>query len=260
MTTHDLKVVYHEKFLTDYPTASCETPDRVACIMGALKGHFEFVEPSPAAEADILLVHTQSLIESVKDISSIYSTALLAAGGAIMASEIAIMGTPCFAAVRPPGHHASPSSHWGFCFFNNVAVAIERLICAGRINSALILDIDLHFGDGTVNFFAGRPDVVVANIQDSERESFLANVDQALAINDYDIVAISAGFDRHIQDWGGTLTTEDYYTIGASVKAYAHEKCGGRYFGVLEGGYNTEVLGINALAFCKGLSMVLPTV
>ncbi len=254
MTTPNLKVVYHEQFLTDYPTASCETPERIECIMAALRGHFEIVQPAPASDSDILLVHKQSLLKSVQDIPSIYATALLAAGGAIMASEIAMNGLPCFAAVRPPGHHASPASNWGFCFFNNIAVSIEKLIKAKRISSALILDIDLHFGDGTANFFAGRPDVVVANIQDSDRESFLANVDRALANNEYDIVAISAGFDRHRQDWGGTLTTEDYYTIGSNVRTYADEKCGGRCFGVLEGGYNTDVLGVNALALCQGLS------
>jgi len=254
MTTHKLKVVYHEQFLTDYPTASCETPERVASIVAALKDHFEIVEPMPAEEKDILRVHTKSLLESVQDTPSIYTTALVAAGGSIMASEIAMKGTPCFAAVRPPGHHASPSSHWGFCFFNNVAVAIERLVCAKQISSVLILDIDLHFGDGTENFFTQRPDVVVVNIQDSDRESFLTNVDRALASHEYDIVAVSAGFDGHRQDWGGTITTEDYYTIGANVKSYSDAKCSGRCFAVLEGGYNTDVLGENALSLCKGLS------
>ena len=54
---------------------------------------------------------------------------------------------------------------------------------------------------------------------------------------------ISAGFDRHQQDWGGTLTTEDYFTIGRDVRDYALTKCDGRYYAVLEGGYNTSVLG-----------------
>ena len=79
------------------------------------------------------------------------------------------------------------------------------------------MDIDLHFGDGTDNFFSSRKEVVVANIQDDHRGLFLENVDRALISNEYDIVGISAGFDRHQQDWGGTLTTEDYFTIGRSV-------------------------------------------
>jgi acetoin utilization deacetylase AcuC-like enzyme len=170
-----------------------------------------------------------------------------------MGAEMAVKGEPTFAAVRPPGHHASPESHWGFCFFNNVAIALEKLIRRGKISHALVLDIDLHFGDGTDNFFAGRRDVVVANIQENSREKFLRNVEHALSSNEYDIIAISAGFDRHVQDWGGTLTTEDYFTIGRNVRDHATARCDGKYFAVLEGGYNTNVLGENALALCKGM-------
>jgi len=56
-----------------------------------------------------------------------------------------------------------------------------------------------------------------------------------------------------VQDWGGTLTTEDYFTIGKRVQDYARSRCDGRYFAVLEGGYNIDVLGENALALCKGM-------
>jgi acetoin utilization deacetylase AcuC-like enzyme len=99
----------------------------------------------------------------------------------------------------------------------------------------------------------GRREVTVANIQENRREVFLNQVDEALSSNEYDIVAISAGFDRHIHDWGGTLTTEDYFTIGKRVRDYAEARCEGRYYAVLEGGYNTGVLGENALALCRGM-------
>jgi len=254
MPDDQLKVVAHPLCLTDYPTASCETPERVASIMAVLDKHFETVEPSPATESDILLVHTESILQSVQAVPALSDAALMAAGGAVTASELAMIGVPSFAAVRPPGHHASPSSHWGFCFFNNVAIAIEKLLSEKKIGSALILDIDLHFGDGTANFFATRRNVAVANIQDSDRDAFLRNVDLALANHEYDIIAISAGFDRHRLDWGGTLTTEDYYSIGKSVRLFAEERCAGRCFAVLEGGYNIDVLGENALALCRGLS------
>lgn len=254
MPDAQLKIVTHPLCLTDYPTASCETPERVASIMAVLDKHFETSEPSAATETDILLVHTESILQSVQKIPALYETALIAVGGAVTASEFAMKRVPSFAAVRPPGHHASPSSHWGFCFFNNVAIAIEKLIRDKRIGSALILDIDLHFGDGTANFFAKKSHVVVANIQDSDRDAFLRNVDLALGTHEYDIIAVSAGFDRHRLDWGGTLTTDDYYTIGKSVRLFSQDKCSGQCFAVLEGGYNIDVLGENALAFCMGLN------
>ena len=253
MSGASLKVIYHDLYLTDYPTASCENPTRVEAIMDVLSKHYPVLEPTPADDEDILLVHTQSILASVRDDPELYKAAAMAAGGAILAAEQAYDGQPIFAAVRPPGHHASPASHWGFCFFNNVAVSLQRLIDRGKISHALVLDIDLHFGDGTDRFFSGRKDVTVANIQDNSREIFLKNVDRELAGSEYDIIAISAGFDRHVRDWGGTLTTDDYYTIGRNVRDYAQAKCNGRYYAVLEGGYNTDVLGENALALCRGM-------
>lgn len=254
MAGTQLKVIYHDLYLTDYPTASCETPDRVESVMHTLGRHYEVVTPTPASDADILLVHTEGLLRSVKADPGLYAAAAMAAGGAILAAEKALAGEPAFAAVRPPGHHASPDHHWGFCFFNNVAVSLQKLLRAGKISSALVLDIDLHFGDGTDNFFKGRKEVVVANIQENDRERFLKEVDRALTTHHYDIIAVSAGFDRHKHDWGGTLSTEDYFTIGRNVRDFAAGVCNGRYYAVLEGGYNTAVLGENALALCRGMS------
>ncbi|MGB6066301.1 MAG: histone deacetylase family protein [Desulfomonilaceae bacterium] len=253
MKSNTLKVIYDDIYLTDYPTASVETPARVVSIVNVLKKYYPIVQPPASSEDDILLVHSPSILKSVKGDPELYRTAAMAAGGALMAGELACQGQPTFAAVRPPGHHASPDSHWGFCFFNNVAIAIEKLIRARKISQALVLDIDLHFGDGTDNFFRGRKEIVVANIQDDSRRPFLENVDRALASNEYDIIAISAGFDRHVEDWGGTLTTEDYFTIGRSVRNHALARCNGQYFAVLEGGYNVHVLGENALALCRGM-------
>src|SRR4030042_1033954 len=78
-----------------------------------------------------------------------------AAGGAIKAAQIAMEGEVSFGLIRPPGHHASPDGCWGFCFFNNIAVALARLQSEDLIENALILDFDLHFGDGTNNIFEG---------------------------------------------------------------------------------------------------------
>ena len=71
---------------------------------------------------------------------------------------------------------------------------------------------------------------------------------------DYSILAISAGFDRHVDDWGRLLTTDDYRTIGRLSKEAAQKNCQGRRFAVLEGGYNQSVLGKNVRAFMDGLA------
>jgi acetoin utilization deacetylase AcuC-like enzyme len=221
--------------------------------MRVLEKYYPVIKPPAASEEDIRLVHEPHILKSVKMEPEVYKAAIVAAGGAILAAELAYKGEPTFAAVRPPGHHASPGSHWGFCFFNNVAIAVEKLIRSRKISHALILDIDLHFGDGTDNFFSYRRDAVVANIQENSRERFLEETQRALSSNEYDLIAISAGFDRHVEDWGGTLTTNDYFTIGRNVRDHAIARRHGRYFAVLEGGYNTDVLGENALALCRGM-------
>jgi acetoin utilization deacetylase AcuC-like enzyme len=85
------------------------------------------------------------------------------------------------------------------------------------------------------------------------RESFLQNLKQSLETKrPYDIIAVSAGFDRHEEDWGGMLTTEGHRFIGKWVKEFSLLHCQGRRFGVLEGGYNYSVLGRNVKAFLQG--------
>ena len=168
-----LAIVYHPQYEEDYPTASVETPERVRVIRKELNGKYEFITPKAASEEDIMLVHTRPLLQEVKQDHLLFEVASLAVGGAMHTARLAWEGIPSFALIRPPGHHASPESHWGFCFFNNMAIGVERLIREGKPDRVLILDIDLHFGDGTHNVFQGRGDVVIANIQEEERRSFL---------------------------------------------------------------------------------------
>jgi acetoin utilization deacetylase AcuC-like enzyme len=250
-----MKIVYHEKFLTPYPTAGVENPGRISAIYEILQSLFSFETPKPALPEDLLLVHTPRLLQSMANQPDVYEVALLAAGAAKLCAASALAGEPTFGLLRPPGHHASPNSHWGFCFFNNMAIAIESLRRQGLIDKALILDVDLHFGDGTHNFFSAIPAVSVINIESSHRHQFLVEVRDALEINrDFDIIGVSAGFDTYRQDWGGILETDDYRQIGDLVKQTALARCQGRRFAVLEGGYYLPDLGKNCLAFLEGLS------
>jgi acetoin utilization deacetylase AcuC-like enzyme len=246
-----MKVVFHPEFYSVYTSDPAAEAGRMEAIMSAIEPFVEIVEAEPADEAHIALVHTAEHMERIRQFG-LYDIAALAAGGAIQAATIGL-AEPCFAAIRPPGHHASAGSCWGFCFFNNMAVAIATLKHQGKIRSAYILDFDLHFGDGTENTLGRKNYVGIHNPAANDRKAYLEEVEQELNRFRADIIGISAGFDNHRQDWGGLLTTDDYQEMGRMVRNAARRN-GGGCFAVLEGGYNHDVLGKNALALIHGLS------
>ena len=248
-----MKIIYHADYNTVYASDPAARRGRIAAIWKELKGTYDFLEPQPALEDDLRRVHTQSHIESIKRNSQLYRIACLAAGGAIKAAQMAMEGETSFGLIRPPGHHASPDYSWGFCFFNNIAIALAKLGAENLIERALILDFDLHFGDGTNNIFAGSK-IKYFQPENQGREGFVNEIKERLETGkDYQILAVSAGFDRHLEDWGRQLSTDDYQTIGQLVKEAATRNCQGRRFAVLEGGYNHSVLGKNVKAFLEGL-------
>ena len=249
-----MKVVFHERFYEEYASDPAAAEGRMEAIVRVLGRDFEFLSPKPASEKDLALVHSPDQIERIKRSRHTYEVALLSVGGAILASQIAWKGEPAFGLIRPPGHHASPDSCWGFCFFNNIAIAVKKLLKENKVKKALILDFDLHFGDGTENAFQGTPEVEYFSPPGAYGQEYVDGIEKRLdQISGYDILAVSAGFDRHVEDWGGFLETEDYHKIGGLVKRYAQKHCQGRRLGVLEGGYNHDVLGQNVRAFLEGM-------
>jgi len=252
-----MKVIFHPRFYDVYTSDPAAAEGRMEAIVKALGREVKLIEPQPADERDLERVHGRQHIQSVKRDSPVFEVGILAAGGAILAAELSFEGEPAFGLIRPPGHHASPHSCWGFCYFNNMAIAIKKLLSAGKIKSALILDFDLHYGDGTANTFSGAKEVSYFHPEGTSRQTFLNEVRTSLqTTKPFDIIGVSAGFDRHEEDWGGLLKTEDYLTIGRWVKETSLERCHGRRFGVLEGGYNHSVLGRNVKAFLEGLGGV----
>jgi acetoin utilization deacetylase AcuC-like enzyme len=244
-----MKVVYHEDFNQTYCADPAAAEGRIEAVYEAIRGKVTFVEAIPAKKEDIEACHTQYHIDHIKRLG-LYDIAALAAGGAIQAATIGLE-EPCFGLIRPPGHHASANSAWGFCFFSNMAIAIARLKRLDKIETAAILDIDLHFGDGTVNLLGHSDYVRICNPHGIDPNKYLKEVEQFLS-EDADIIGISAGFDNHREDWGGLLSTDNYREIGRMVRQ-ASQRSNGGCFAILEGGYNHSVLGQNALALIEGL-------
>jgi acetoin utilization deacetylase AcuC-like enzyme len=219
-------------------------------VVKALQGKVGFIDAEPATLDQLRAAHSIDHIESVK-LERVYDIAALAAGGAIQAARIGLK-EPAFALIRPPGHHASRSSCWGFCYFNNMSVALMALKNEGLINTAFVLDFDLHYGDGNVNILGTEPWVQILNPGGRTREDYIKEVHKQLSGIKADMIGISAGFDHHVDDWGGLLETQDYETMGRMVRDAA-QASGGGCFAILEGGYNHSVLGRNVLALLKGL-------
>ena len=257
----------------DYPGYS-ETSQRIQKTFEYLKTkNFEFVEPKNCPERDILAVHTKVMVEKVKTLAfsdpdikpipNIYQYACLSAGASIMAAEMAAKDCPVFSLMRPPGHHATKSHSGGFCYFNNIAIAVKKLILSG-IAPVAVLDIDCHHGNGTQNIFLGKENTLFVSLHQvplypgsgltSEKNclnfplspetgeaEYLNAFETALEeIEKFDpaVVAVSAGFDTYRNDplTQMNLDIETYRKIGEMI-ASLHKK----RFAVLEGGYSPDL-------------------
>jgi acetoin utilization deacetylase AcuC-like enzyme len=274
------KVVYSEKCL-GYGTWHIEGPQRVKTAYEILKAKgYEFVEPTHASEEDLLLVHESEYLFNLKkglvedsdtpSYDNIYEFARLSVGGALLASEIG-----GFSLMRPPGHHVGRNGAAlgvytrGFCYINNVAIAVKKL---GKIT--LILDIDGHHGNGTQEIFQGDKNVVYLSLHQSHNypgtgyftegncinfalpanyggRHYLETLEKALSGLDsekFEVVAVSAGFDTHLGDLATLgLANEDYFGIGKKVG-----QLGKPVFFVLEGGYVGENVGLDIDALLRG--------
>jgi acetoin utilization deacetylase AcuC-like enzyme len=246
-----MKVIFHEDFYQVYSGDPAAAAGRMQAVVENIEPHVEFVPAETASRQHIAAVHTEMHIRQIES-QGLYEIAALAAGGAVQAAQIGL-SEPCFGLIRPPGHHASAASAWGFCCFNNMAVALDALRRQKMVESACVLDIDLHFGDGTVNILGKRNWATVINIDVHRRKQYLREVAGAMKNCRADLIGISAGFDNHTADWGGLLCTEDYEQIGYQVRSAANRN-GGGCFAIMEGGYNHEVLGQNVMALIQGMA------
>ena len=254
-----MKIVFHKDFLPQYDHTPAGEANRIEPALSLLKKvpEFQFTTPEPAALEAIERAHTKSHIEEIQTYNEgfhdLYQLARLGAGGAILCADIAASGEPAFGLIRPPGHHASRNSCWGFCYFNNIAVSLLHLRAAGKYKRAFILDFDLHIGDGNIDILGSMEDYEIHNPSAPTEKDYLQLVQNHLDLaQPCDIIVASAGFDQGITDWGQLLSTEAYHTLGQMMKKFSQERCEGRRYALLEGGYNFRDMGINIEAFCRG--------
>ena len=211
-----------------------------------------------------------------------FETALLAAGGVMMAVDVIMRGQVdnAFCGVRPPGHHAERDRAMGFCFFNNVAIGALYALEKYGLARVAIIDWDLHHGNGTQHLFEADPRVFFVSLHGDPRycypgtglreeegtgagQGFTLNLPLPLRSGDAQYLAalnnealprlrqfapqlvfISAGFDAHEKDPMAAMrvTRQGFRDMGRLLLELARETASGRLITVLEGGYKPEVL------------------
>ena len=304
-------IVYDERYLNHKTGNHPECPERLVAIYkylkekGILKETIR-IDPKPAPLDVIEYIHRKEYIETVKKLSAegggmldmdtvvsreTFDIALLAVGGVLSAIDAIIDGTVrnglCL--IRPPGHHAMPEMGMGFCIFNNIAIGARYIQKKYKMRKVVIIDWDVHHGNGTQAVFYDDPTVFYfsthqfphypgtgnsdevglekgkgytmnaplelgANItvfKDVFKERFLPEIKTFKP----DFILISSGFDAHKDDplAGLNLREEDYNLLTRMVVSLANEICDGRIVSTLEGGYNLNALKLSVYEHLRGL-------
>lgn len=279
-----MKIFFSEKCLKYSHIGHPESPARVQSTYRFLKEKgFEFLEPKPCADEDVILAHSRELFNKVKGgdffdldtpaLPNIFEHAMLSAGSAVEAARLCLKGEKTFSLMRPPGHHATKNNLGGFCYFNNIAIASLQL--KESVKKVAIVDFDCHHGNGTEDIFLGKEDFLYLSLHQSplypgtgqksrgncinyplpahtSPDEYLSALGEGLKeVEKFnpDLLAISAGFDSYRKDpiTTFTLEKETYMEIGKILS-----KMNKPTFAVLEGGYSKD-LGECVYQFLNGL-------
>ena len=306
--------IVHDPLFADH----CTGPDNPECSARAvalytmlqepgMRGNFEDITPGPAAEEDLLLVHSAEHIRHLESTRGrdhtyldpdtqtspfSYETALLAVGGLCRAIELVHAGNldSAMALVRPPGHHAESSKAMGFCLYNNVAVGVRYAQSRLGLGRILVVDWDLHHGNGTQNCFEDDPSVLYFSIHqfasfpgsgkfketgkgpgkgrtvniplrtgcgDAEYVSIFEKILRPIALEfEPELILVSAGFDIHQNDplGGMRVTPLGFAGLTRSILITADHCCGGKVVMSLEGGYDLDGLRDSVKAVLRELA------
>lgn len=268
-----MKIIFSKRCLEYEFPEHPESSERLSSIYNLLKErNFEFIEPKPAKEEDILRVHSRNLLEKVKsgqfldadtpNSQEMFEYALLSSGAAIQAKDLALNKEFAFSLMRPPGHHATKDAAGGFCYFNNIAVAVSKAL--DTVKKVVIIDIDCHHGNGTQDIFLGDERILYISLHQSplypgtgikslknclnfplapgtDEEVYLnvfKEVIEAVKKFSGQLIAVSAGFDTFKSDplTNFNLEKETYAKLANLISSLKKPT-----FSVLEGGYSPQL-------------------
>jgi acetoin utilization deacetylase AcuC-like enzyme len=306
-------LVYDPAYLKHETGRHPENPDRLRVIISALQqddplwAKLYHLAPRPVSDEDIMRCHSYRLIEQIRTLCErnvpfvdldtaicpeSFEVARLAAGATIVAIDQVFNddGSNAIALVRPPGHHATSDRAMGFCLFNNAAIAARYAQVHYGADRVLIIDWDVHHGNGTQEIFYRDPSVfyfsthqypyypgtgcagergldkgegTTLNIPLSEgtpanahRGVFAEALKAIEKIFLPDLIIVSAGFDSRRGDPLGGLMLEDsdFAEMTKRVMDMADRHASGRVVSVLEGGYNLDTLGETVRTHVAALS------
>ena len=298
--------VYHPIYLKHDTGNHPENARRLEAIISHLEeteliNQLIPVEPRPATVEELALVHEKQYIAHIKEVGmrgggwldpdtamspGSYDAALYAVGGTIKAAEAVINGelNSAFALVRPPGHHATSRSAMGFCIFNNIAIAAKYALSKHKLEKILIIDFDVHHGNGTQEAFYDNPQVLYISTHQYPHypgtgsiEEIGSGIARGTKVNiplpagsgdaEYQqvfeqiivpivkrfspqLILVSAGYDLHWSDQLAMMqvTTTGFAQMTKIIKELADELCGGKMVFGLEGGYNLTALATSVKA------------